>query len=78
MSVISAKSFFASLEEAIDEKKVLKRNDIKRRMSELFSRLFGEVSWCWPKDEQVKFREAQVRLGHFIYFELSGDPENQL
>ena len=47
-------------------------------MSELFSRLFGEVSWCWPKDEQVKFREAQVRLGHFIYFELSGDPENQL
>ena len=27
-------------------------------MSELFSRLFGEVSWCWPKDEQVKFRKA--------------------
>ena len=34
-------------------------------MSDLFGRLFGEVSWCWPKDEQVRCQSAKDYFGWF-------------
>ena len=34
-------------------------------MSDLFGRLFGEVSWCWPKDEQVRYQSAKDYFGWF-------------
>ena len=63
----------------------------KERMSDLFARTFGEVSWCWPKDEQVgSWLASHTLYGNstaWIHASTmdnlyiwcgSGDPEDQL
>ena len=43
-------------------------------MSDLFARTFGEVSWCWPKDEQVGSWLASHTLYGYMQVDVYRQP----